>query len=157
MHEGRARVLTAVASSSSIHTEYLVTALLALLCDHHLDQTDRSTSRSRSTMTSAVILGATGQTGRYLLSFLTTSPSISSITEVGRRSAKDAGALAEGASVEKIKKLVSPDLAKPDEAESKKPELQGNDVVYVGRLCACDVSVAATENTQSADHARYHP
>ena len=82
-------------------------------------------------MSSAIILGATGQTGRNLLSFLLTSPSISEVVEVGRRSAKDAAALPADASVEKLKKLVSPNLAKADEAETKKGELQGGDIVYV--------------------------
>lgn len=80
-------------------------------------------------MTSVLQLGATGQTGRHLLASLLASSSVASVTEVGRRSAKDLVPPG-SAGLDKLK-LVQLDLANADDVSSKRQELSGASTVYV--------------------------
>ncbi|KAH9811232.1 hypothetical protein DFH28DRAFT_1224063 [Melampsora americana] len=80
-----------------------------------------------------ITLGATGQTGRHLLTNLLLNPSISDITDAGRRSAIDSGVLDSNVTgKEKLNKSLIIDLeAGESECSKHQDQLKDKDIVYI--------------------------
>lgn len=84
----------------------------------------------------AIVLGATGQTGRHLFTCLLANPAINQVTDAGRRSAIEAGVVAsEVTGKEKLEKPVILDLGLGEaQCATHRQELQDKDIVYVRQL-----------------------